>query len=81
VSEKPGPDPQVEPEDVLRELAVAYQPVLGTAEIAERVGVSRQAANKHLKRYMENGWVDNRKIGNVLVWWITDDGKKWLSES
>lgn len=80
MSERPGPEPEVDAEEVLRKLATSYQPAFGTSDLAEYFDVSRQAMSRHLQRYEENGWIDKRKVGKVLIWWITDEGRKQLSD-
>lgn len=75
---KPGPSRDVEDEEVLRAISDAYPPVLGTSDVAERIGVRRQTADKYLRRLWEEGDVESRLIGQVRVWWLTDQGKKRL---
>lgn len=78
MTEKPGPDPTADRKSILKALALAYPPVLGTSDIAERTGVSRQAADQRLRRMADDGLVDTRKIGRVRVWWITNNGKIYV---
>ncbi|NHN63685.1 winged helix-turn-helix transcriptional regulator [Haloarcula sp. JP-Z28] len=78
VTEKPGPDPTADRESILEALVLAYSPVLGTSDIAERTGVSRQAVDQRLRRMEEDGLVDTRKIGRARVWWITNKGRTYL---
>jgi len=78
VTEKPGPDPTADRKSILEALALAYSPVLGTSDIAERTGVSRQAVDQRLRRMAEDGLVETRKIGRSRVWWITNKGRAYL---
>ena len=78
MTEKPGPDPTADRKSILKVLALAYSPVLGTSDIAEKTGVSRQAADQRLRRMADDGLVDTRKIGRSRVWWITSRGKAYL---
>lgn len=80
VTEKPGPSPTADRTSILEALALAYPPVLGTSDIADRTGVSRQAADQRLRRMVEDNLVDTRKIGRVRVWWITNRGRAYLDE-
>ncbi|WP_254274638.1 winged helix-turn-helix domain-containing protein [Haloarcula marina] len=78
MTDKPGPDPTADRKSILEALALAYSPVLGTSDIAERTGVSRQAVDQRLRRMTEDGLVDTRKIGRARVWWITNEGRAYL---
>lgn len=77
---RPGPDPSVDDEEIVRTLVVAYKPVLGTSEIAEEIGLSRQATTRHLKRLEEEGMLVSDKVGPVTIWWPTDEGKRLLQK-
>ncbi|WP_436934979.1 winged helix-turn-helix transcriptional regulator [Halovenus marina] len=76
MADRPGPDPTVDPEEILRIIKLAYPPALGTADIADEIGISNQATARHLKRLQEDGHVDSRKVGQVRIWWITDEGER-----
>ena len=78
MTEKPGPNPTADRKSILEALVLAYPPVLGTSEIAEKTGVSRQAADQRLRRMADDGLIDTRKIGRSRVWWITNKGQRYL---
>jgi len=44
----------------------------GTAEIADAVGVSRQNADRRLRRLAEEGRVSSKKVGGSLVWTLAE---------
>ena len=48
--------------------AVAEREPAGTGEIAEVVGVTRQNADRRLRRLEEEGKVTSKRIGNSLAW-------------
>ena len=48
--------------------AVAEREPAGTAEIAAVVGVTRQNADRRLRRLEEEGRVTSKRIGNSLAW-------------
>ncbi|WP_256546752.1 winged helix-turn-helix domain-containing protein [Halobellus inordinatus] len=49
-------------------------PVLTAAEIAERIGMTRQGANYRLKQLQEQDVVDRKKIGSrAVAWWLVED--------
>jgi Mn-dependent DtxR family transcriptional regulator len=81
VAEKPGPDRQLDDEDVLRAVRDLYDAAVGTSEVADELGVATQTADKYLRRLSEQNYVLTRKIGQVRVWWLSADGKKRISKA
>lgn len=79
MTDKPGPDPTVKPVAILRMIHLAYPPALGTSDIAEEIGISQQATQRHLKRLEEDGRLETRKVGPARIWWVSDAGKKELA--
>jgi Mn-dependent DtxR family transcriptional regulator len=77
---KPGPDKQVSDRAILVAVRDLYGPAVGTSEVAEEVGVSRQTADKHLRRLESDGLVNSRMVGQVRVWWLDDDGERYLAD-
>jgi predicted transcriptional regulator len=54
--------------------AVAEREPAGTSEIADAVGVTRQNADRRLRRLEEEGVVTCKRIGNSLAWSLSEDG-------
>lgn len=54
--------------DAIRE----YGGMAGTSEIAQNVGCTRRTAYTRLQSLEEEGQVSNRKVGNSLLWSISD---------
>lgn len=79
--DKPGPEQEVSDEELLRVLALAYKPALGTTEIADCVGLSRQAIHRRLKQLEDIRLVESGKFGSTRAWWLTDGGRLQVSES
>jgi len=80
MSPKPGPDRTATDECILNAIKDAYSPAVGTSEIADRVGVQRQTADRHLRRLNDEDLVNTRMIGQVRVWWLSDEGRRYLDE-
>ena len=78
---KPGPDPTVPDEEFLRTLALAYKPALSTTEIADRVDLSRQAVTNRMEQLEQYRFVESGKFGSTTAWWLTDDGRRQVSDS
>lgn len=75
---RPGPDPSVSDEDIIRVIVANEKPVMGTTEIADRLGISQQAMSRHLKRLADEGALKTDKVGQARVWWPTDEGFAYL---
>ena len=73
---RPGPDPSVSDAEFIQAIIEDRKPVRSTQEIADSVGLSRQATTKHLKRLHENGKLFKDKAGPTTVWWPTPDGRE-----
>lgn len=80
MSPKPGPDRTATDESILKAIKDAYSPAVGTSEVAERVGVERQTADRHLRRLDEEGLVNTRMTGQSRVWWLSDEGLRYLDD-
>jgi DNA-binding MarR family transcriptional regulator len=78
---KPGPDPTVSDVEFIRAIIEDRKPVRSTREIAEAVGLSRQATTKHLDRLEGEGYLHKDKAGPTVVWWPTPEGRNLLSQS
>jgi hypothetical protein len=57
-------------EQIIRVLKSSKYAVLTVSEIAEAVGVSRQAANYHLRNMREQGRVEHRKANKINLYWL-----------
>jgi DNA-binding MarR family transcriptional regulator len=75
-----GPYRKATTEAVLTAIRSHYAPAVGTADIADDVGVARQTVDNRLRELWDNGLVDSMKVGRSRIWWLTTDGKKELLE-
>ena len=76
----PGPDRQATNRQILKEIRNHYSPAVGASEIADRIEVSRQTVDRHLRELDDEGLVSTRKIGRVRVWWLSDEGRLFLDQ-
>ena len=76
----PGPDRQATNRQILKEIRNHYSPAVGASEIADRIEVSRQTVDRHLRELDDEGLVNTRKIGRVRVWWLSDEGRLFLDQ-
>jgi len=76
----PGPEREATDEKILTAIRNHYAPAVGTSDIAERLDVSRQTVDLHLRDLWEEGLVDSTKVGRSRIWWITSQGKREIFE-
>ena len=70
----PGRKPRVADDEILDVLGAADDPVLSTAEVAERLPIKRSATYKRLNALREEGRLIGKEIGGRnTVWWVPDD--------
>lgn len=68
--------------EYLEAMLLHPDPVLTAPELADRLGVTQQAAHKKLSRLYENGFVEKKDAGsNAVVWWLTPEGKTAYDQS
>lgn len=75
---KPGPDPSVTDEQIIRAIVTDRKPVRSTSEIAAAIDLTRQGTRKHLDRMQEAGLLNKDKAGPTVVWWPTTEGRELL---
>lgn len=66
--------------EILSAIDEHYAPAVGTSDIAEAVGVTRQAADNRLRNLEEDGLVESYKAGRTLVWFLTNAGQRYLED-
>jgi len=67
-------------EEILDAIVEHRAPAVGTSDIADVVGVSRQAVDQRLRSLEEDGLVTKYKAGKTLVWWPTPAGERYLEK-
>ncbi len=74
-SGKPGPAPSVTDEEILALFRETSDPVLSTAEVAEKFSLQRRSIYDRLVSLREDGRVASKTVGGRnTVWWLSDDG-------
>lgn len=66
--------------EILRAIESHRAPAVGTADIAAQAGVSRQAADKRLRQLDEDGLVEQYRVGQAAVWFLTAAGQRYLED-
>jgi len=67
-------------EEILLAIRTHRAPAVGTQDIADAAGVSRQAADNRLRALADDGLVDRYKAGRSVVWWVTPAGDRFLDK-
>lgn len=71
---KPGPKPTVTDEEFISLFEEADDPVLSTAEVTEKVSLSRRSVYDRLASLQKDGTLASKKVGGrSTVWWIPPD--------
>lgn len=69
-----GRRPRVTDEEILAVLRNADDPVLSTAEIADRLPIERRSTLDRLRTLEERGLLLSKSIGGRnTVWWVSDE--------
>jgi predicted transcriptional regulator len=77
---RPGPDPEVDDDEIIEIIVSARPPVLGTSGIADELPISHQAVARHLSRMEDDGLLHTEKMSNVRIWWPTPEGRALLRD-
>lgn len=59
-------------DEIIETIRSASHPFLGTGELSDTLDYSRQGLLPRLKRLVEKGQLESRKIGNRWIWWHPD---------
>jgi predicted transcriptional regulator len=75
-----GRSKEVSDREILMKFVVTSDPVLVASELADRVGMSRQGVFSRLEELQEAGYLNSAMKSGGRVWWITPEGRDFLSE-
>jgi predicted transcriptional regulator len=68
----------VSDKEILRTIRDHRAPAVGSSDIASAVGVSRQAVDRRLRNFEDDGLVRSDKVGQVRIWWLTTAGREFI---
>ena len=70
----PGRKPRVSDDDILDVFRQASDPVLTTAEVADRVDIGHRGTYDRLQKLADEGVLEMKKVGDSgAVWWYPSD--------
>lgn len=76
-----GPDPSIDPNEILRIFALSTDPAFVPAEIAERMGVTAEGARHRMNKLVEQGYLAKKKPGErTVIYWLTEEGLDHYAE-
>jgi DNA-binding Lrp family transcriptional regulator len=75
---KPG---KTSDEEVLQAIRDHYSPAVGTVDLSEAVGVSRQAIYERLQNLEADGLVEKYTVSRDTVWYLTPAGERFLDKN
>ncbi|MBX0296968.1 winged helix-turn-helix domain-containing protein [Haloarcula nitratireducens] len=67
--------------EILRQFALDPTPFMHPTELAETLEMSRQGVYKRLKDLEERNLLESKKVADTRNWWLTDEGRRYLSEN
>lgn len=78
-----GADDQIDRQDkrLLLELRLSPQPVAKSTELADLLSITTQAVNPRMKDLVEIGLVQSMSVGSGVIYWLTDQGRRYVYES
>ena len=63
-------EPEYTDEEIIQ--AVRLNEPAGTQEVADELGIARQSVDYRLRKLLDQGHVEKQKIGNSLVWRVSE---------
>jgi len=70
---------QTTDKQILEAIALSPHPVIVASELSDELGMTRQGIHSRLKELEEEGYVESAMKAASRVWWITDDGRRFLA--
>lgn len=68
-----GPARQVSDEEILDCFYEVEKPFVTTADVAERVELSRTRIRQRIESMNTAQRIERRKVGNAVVYWLSED--------
>jgi len=64
---------------ILEAIALSPHPVVVASELAEDLNMTRQGVHSRLTELEEEGYIESAMKAASRVWWLTDDGRKYIA--
>lgn len=74
-----GRKPQTTDREILKAIALSPHPVVVTSELTDELEMTRQGIHRRLEDLEGKGYVESAMKAASRVWWLTDDGRKYLA--
>jgi predicted transcriptional regulator len=66
----------IDDDEVIDAVRADERPVTGTADVADRLGMSTQGASKRLRELASEGRIATDTIGQSRIWWVPEEGRE-----
>jgi DNA-binding MarR family transcriptional regulator len=77
-----GPDPEIDPVDILHHFVVSPEPAFVAKEIADALDVTKEGARHQMERLVEKELLARKKpTSRVVIYWITDEGRRHYADN
>jgi len=77
-----GPDPEIQPVDILEVFVGNQDPAFVPKEIAGFLNVTTEGARHQMDKLVEQGLLGKKKPGErTVLYWITPDGYEYYAEN
>ncbi len=77
----PGPQAEDTTDELLRYIRLRPDPFATAGDIEPKTSVGYKQTRNRLDDLVEEGYLHSRKVGNVLVYWLSDKGEEQLADS
>lgn len=68
-----GRPPDVTNKEILEVFRQSADPFLFTSEVADDLPIGRDGARKRLQKLAEDGCLQKKQRGKVIIWWLPKD--------
>ena len=77
-----GPDPAASPREILLFMVQSPDPAFTASEVGDEFDKTRQWGHQQLQKLESSEYVDSKNPGgNSRFYWVTDEGRQYLSET
>lgn len=75
-----GREETVDDIEILLVFHESDDPALFTGEVADEIGFSNQGTIPRLRDLEEKGLLESKSGGRVPIWWLSEDGERYLEK-
>lgn len=76
-----GPNPSDDDVKILRLIRLREEPFATKSDLVDQMNVGSKQTRNRLDDLVEEGYLNVEKVGTTNVYWLSDEGKRRLSEA